>query len=168
MLSDMILKDTALITGTTAAILKTQVKNTVSLEALKPMIETFTYNLPAKEVKEGDSWTLGSPINSGGMDLEIRSDYLLKSINNNSAEISAESSIKASENAKPLNYNGANITYDNLSGMGKSQLTIDPQTGFMKKSSTKMQITGDLSISVQGMNMQIPMLIDSQSDVTEL
>lgn len=168
MLSDMILKDTALITGTAAPVLKTQVINTVSPDALKPMIETFTYNLPAREVREGDSWTLGSPINSGGMELTVQSDYALESINDNNAEISAESSIKASENAKPLNYGGANITYDNLSGIGKSQLTIDTQTGFMRKSSTKMRITGNLNISVQGMNMQIPMLIDSQAEVISL
>jgi hypothetical protein len=168
MLSQMVLKDTTLITGMAAPVLKTQVINTVSLDALKPMIETFTFNLPGKEVKNGDSWELISPVSSGGMQLEVKSNYQLKSINGANAEINSESSIKPSLNAKPMNYGGAHITYDNLSGIGKSQLTIDTQTGLMRQSNSKMHITGDLNVSVQGMNMQIPMVIDSESVVTGL
>lgn len=168
MLSQMILKDTSLITGAAAPMLKTQVKNTVDPNALKPMIETFTFNLPGKEVGNGDKWELSSPINAGGMDLEVKSNYVLENLNGNDAGISTESSIKPALNAKPLNYSGANITYDNLSGLGKSQMVIDTRTGLVKSANSKMNITGDLNISVQGMNMQIPMIIDSQSNVMAL
>lgn len=168
MISDMVLKDTAQITGMAAPVLKTQVKNTVSYNALKPMIETFTYNLPGKEVKAGDRWSLLSPVNSGGMDLEIKSDYQLKQITSNTAEISIESAVNAAANAKPLSYGAATVSYDNLSGMGKSQMNLDITTGLMKSSTTKMVITGNLAVSAQGMNMQIPMVIDSQTSVSAL
>jgi len=168
MLSEMVLKDTALITGMAAPVLKTQIVSTVSMDGLKPMIETFTYNLPGKEVKNGDGWELLSPVNSGGMELEVKSNYVLQGLNGNLAEITSESSIKAAANAKPLNYGGANITYDNILGLGKSEMNIDAQNGLMKNSKSKMHITGVLSVSVQGMNMQIPMVIDSQSDVLAL
>ena len=168
MLSDMVLKDTGLITGPAAPVLKTQVVNSVSPDALKPMIEAFTYNLPAREVKAGDSWTHSSPVNSGGMNLVVQSDFSLENITGTNAVVSAESSIKASENAQPLNYGGATINYNNLSGMGKSQLTVDSQTGLIKKSSARMHITGNLNVSAQGMNMQIPLVINSQSELTAL
>jgi len=165
MLSDMILKDTALITGTAAPVLKTQIKSTVSLQGLKPMIETFTYNLPGKEVKTGDRWELSVPVSSGGMDLEINTEYLFQKLVGTDAELVAESAIKAADNAKPLNYGGASITYGSLSGMGKSEMQIDTQTGFMKTSTARVHITGNLNVSVTGMNMEIPLIIDSKSEI---
>jgi hypothetical protein len=168
MVSQMILKDTALIKGMAAPALKLQASNTASQDALKLIIESFTYNLPNREVKEGDTWNFSAPINSGGMELEVKSDYKLDKITGNDAQIESESSIKPALNAKPMKYGGANITYDNLTGLGKANMVIDVQTGFMKTASSRMHITGDLSVSVQGMNMNIPMIIDSQTDITTL
>lgn len=168
MLSGIILKDTGLITGNTAQVLKQQVVNMVTPDALTLMIETFTYNLPNKEVKEGDTWEFLSPVNSGGMELEIRSDFSLVKLDGSNADVESESSIKTAANAKPMNYGGANITYDNLSGMGQATLTIDTQTGFMNSSHQEMNITGNLSLSVQGRSMEIPMRIESETAVTKL
>jgi len=165
MLSSILLKDTALITGDMASTIKTQLKNSISDDALKTNIELFTYNLPAKQVGAGDKWEIIQPVNSGGMSLDIQTTFLLKNINNNAATINAESSIKASANAKPLEYSGAKITYDGVTGMGKSDMVINTLTGLTQKSNSKTRISGDLNVSVQGMNMQIPMDITGKTDI---
>ncbi len=168
MISGIVLKDTAQIKGLAAQALKEQAVNTASKDALNLMVESFTYNVPNKEVKAGDKWQHMIPVNSGGMELEIKSDYKLSKLAANDAQIESENSIKPALDAKPMNYGGANITYDNLSGLGKGNMTIDTKTGWPKTSASKMHITGDLSLSVQGMNMTIPMIIDSETTVSSL
>jgi hypothetical protein len=132
------------------------------------MIEAFTFNLPDKEVKNGEQWEINSPFNSGGMSLDIVTSYKLNDINNNNAHITSESSIKASVDAEPLEYSGARITYDGLTGMGKSNLIIDSLTGLVIENNSKTHMAGDLNVSVQGMNLQIPMEIDGESKVVAL
>lgn len=163
MMSDIVLKDTAAVTGQMAPILKTQIKNTVSKEALTSMIESFTHNLPGKPVQKGGQWSVSTPFNAGGMTLDINTSYKLETIKDYDAGITAESVIKTAVNAKPMEYSGAKITYDGLGGMGKSDMMINTLTGLVITSNAKFTITGDLNVSVQGMSMQIPMNIESTS-----
>jgi hypothetical protein len=168
MLSDILMKDTALITGQTASTIKTQLKNSFSDDALKTNIEMFTHNLPAKQVAAGDNWDIIQSVSSGGMSLDIQTTFHLNTINNNAASINAESSIKASPNAKPIEYTGAKITYDGITGMGKSNMVINTLTGLTEKSSSKTRVSGNLDVSVQGMNMQIPLDINGQIDIVAI
>lgn len=168
MLRDIILKDTGSISAKLKPVLIPQIQNTVSVDALKTMIEMYTYNLPGKPVNKGEQWTIAVPVNSGGMSLEIVSNYKLNDINNNTGIIVAESSIKASANAKPLEYPGAKITYDGISGMGKSDIKLNTVTGLTIENSSKMNIIGDLNVSTSGMSMQIPMKIVSESTIKSI
>jgi hypothetical protein len=168
MLRDIILKDTASITTQSAPMLKSQLKNSVDPDALKTMVEMFTHNLPGKPVKTGEQWNITTPVNSGGMSLNVVTNYQLKSMKGNDAVISSESSVKASENAKPLEYPGAKITYDGITGLGKSDMTISTVSGLVIEQTTKMNITGDLNVSASGMNMQIPMKIISESSIKSI
>jgi hypothetical protein len=165
MLCDIIMKDTSSITGASAQVLKMQIKNSINDIALKTMVETFTYNLPNKTVSKGNKWEIASSTNAGGMSLDFTTIYVLDEIKSNIANISAESNIKASENAKPLEYPGATITYGDLKGIGKSKILLDVNTGLINENSGKTQISGNLSISAQGMNMQMPMEISVDSKV---
>jgi hypothetical protein len=166
MLSDILMKDTALITGQMASTIKTQLKNSISDEALKSNIEMYTHNLPAKQVAAGGQWEINQTVNSGGMSLDIQTTFHLNSIKNNAASINAESSIKASANAKPIEYTGAIITYDGVTGMGKSDMVINTLTGLTEKSTSKTRVSGNLNVSAPGMNMQIPLDVNGQIDIT--
>jgi hypothetical protein len=168
MLSEVVLKDTASIVGETAAIIKAQIKNTVSDKALRSNIEMFTNNLPGKQVSKGDKWDVTIATNSGGMSLDIITSYILDGIKGNSATMTAESNIKASANAEPLVYGPAKITYGDLKGSGKSNIVIDTHTGLITGSTAKTHMAGNMDVSVQGMNMQIPMEVDSESKVVAL
>ncbi len=168
MLRDIILKDTNAISAKLAPMLKPQIKSMVTLDAFKTMIHTFTYNLPAKQVSVGEQWNITVPINSGGLSLEVITNYKLGSIKDNAAAIVAESEVKAAENAAPLEYPGAKITYDGIKGMGKSDMKINILTGLTIESTAKMTMNGDLNVNASGMSMQIPMKITSESSIKSL
>jgi len=168
MLSDMILKDTSSITltGPVASSLKTQVISMVSDNSLKTIIEMFTYNLPGKMVNAGDNWSVMTSTNTGGMSLDITTGFHLNGISGNNADITAESNIRPSVNAAPMESGGAKITYDDLTGLSKSTIIIDIQTGLVVETNSKTHIAGNLGVSMPGMNMQIPMDINSDTKVT--
>jgi hypothetical protein len=170
MLSDMILKDTSLITLTdpVASALKTQIINMVSDDAFKTIIDMFTYNLPGKTVNAGDNWSVTTSTKTGGMALDITTTYQLESISGNDANITAESNIRTSANASPMESGGAKITYDDLKGLSKSTIIIDIRTGLVVKTTSKTHISGNLGVSMPGMSMQIPMDINSDSKIDSM
>ena len=170
MLSDMVLRDTASITlaEPLAKAIKTQIAATVSDNNLKTMIGGFTWHLPDKEVSVDDEWVINEQVNSGGMLLAITTTYHLDGINGNNANISVESEIKAVENAAPIQSGGATVTYDNLTGMSKSNLVVDTRTGLVIEDKAKTHISGNLGISGPGFSMQMPMDINGESKVTAL
>jgi hypothetical protein len=166
MLSGILLKDTASITGSMAAITKAQIEGWVNEKALKTTVEMFTGNLPGTKVETGDTWTFTINSNSGGMSLDIITNYKLENIKGTAAGISAESNIQPSLNAAPMNYGGALVNYDNLKGIGKTDMVVDCQTGLPVESTSKTHITGNLHISVQNNNIELPMEITSESKIT--
>jgi hypothetical protein len=168
MLSDILLKDTATITGENAAVTKMQIANMMTPKALISMAEVFTHNLPGKAVNAGDKWDITEGMNSGGMSLDIITTYNLEGIKDNAADLSAESTIQASPNAEPMTYGPAKITYDDLKGMGKSEVSLDTQTGLMIQNTSKNHLAGNLNISVQGMNIQMPMEMEGTSRVVSI
>ena len=170
MLSGLIMKDTSSITltGPTAAAIKTQIANTISDDNLKTMIGMFTWCLPGKQVSAGDDWNVTQQINSGGMLLDIITTYHLDGIDGNYANITAESHIKASKNAVPIQSGGASITYDNLQGLSKSSMVIDIRTSLIVENNDKTHISGNLGISAPGFSMQMPMDINGESKVKAL
>jgi len=170
MLSDVIMKDTSSITltGPMASGVKAQIKNMVSDNALKTMVEVFTYNLPGKQVTKGENWNITLNTNSGGMSLNIITNYHLNGVNGNTADITAESNIKAAQNAAPMEAGGAKITYDDLNGLSKSSIMIDTRTGLVVENKAKSHITGNLGITGPGYSMQMPMDINGESKVIAL
>lgn len=170
MLSDIILKDTSSITlkGIMRQTAKAQAVNAISNNSLKTMISMFTAFLPGKQVSVGEDWKVTQQTSSGGMSLDIVTSYHLVAINGNLANVTAESSIRAAENAVPIEQGGAKITYDNLQGLSKSNMKIDLTTGLISSDEAKSHITGNLGISAPGLSMQMPMDINGESKVTAL
>ncbi|HVN58396.1 MAG TPA: DUF6263 family protein [Bacteroidales bacterium] len=170
MVSDMILKDTSSITlaEPLAAAIKTQIGNMISAGNLKTNIEMFTHFLPGKQIGTGESWTIVTPTNSGGMMLEITTVYKLDGISGNKANVSAESSIKAAPYAVPMKSGGATVSYDDLRGLSKSSVVIDTNTGLVSETSGKTHISGNLGISYPGGSMQMPMDINGESKIVLL
>ena len=102
------------------------------------------------------------------MTLDIITTYHLDGVNGNAANITAESNIKAAENADPMESGGAKITYDDLKGLSKSNMVIDIRTGLIIEDKAKTHIAGNLGVSAPGISMQIPMDINGESKVIAL
>ena len=170
MLSAVIMKDTSSITltGPIGSGVKSQIKNLISDNTLKTMIEMFTNYLPGKQVSTGDNWNVTINTNSGGMALQIITGYHLDGVNGDAANITAESNIKAAENAAPMVAGGATITYDDIKGLSKSTMVIDTRTGLLVEDKAKTHIAGNLGVSAPGLSMQIPMDINGTSKVIAL
>jgi len=170
MLSDVILKDTSSITlkNPMASMIKKQMENMVSEKALITMVEEYTHYLPAKDVAPGSTWDVTVNTSTGGMSLDVKTNYHLDGINGNIANITAESEIKAPANVEPIITGPAKITYDDLKGMSKSTLVIDTRTGLIIEGKSKSHTAGNLGISAPGMSMQMPMDINSESKVTAI
>jgi hypothetical protein len=170
MLSDLILRDTSSIalTGQLASSVKTQIQSLISDNTLKTMVEMYTNYLPGKQVSAGDRWDVTMTTNSGGMTLDIITSYHLDGVNGNTANITAESNIKAPENAAPMESGGAKITYDDLKGLSKSDMVVDIRTGLLIEDKGKTHISGNLGVNAPGFSMQIPMDINGTSKVIAL
>lgn len=170
MLKDLVLKDTSSITltGIMRNALKSQIAGAVSESSLKTMIGSFTWILPGKEVSVGDVWKVTQNTNSGGMSLDVVTTYKLESLKDNQAVVTAESVIKPSENAKPIQQAGATVTYDNLQGLSKASMIIDSATGLKISDNAKSHVSGNLGISAPGFSMQMPMDINGETSTTSL
>jgi hypothetical protein len=170
MISDAVLKDTSSIalTGLAAKAVKSQVQAMVTDKALKTRIEMFTHFLPGKQVSVGDKWSSTENTNAGGMSLDIVTSYHLDGVTGNSANITAESEVKAPVNAAPMVSGGATIVYDDLKGMSKLTMTVDTRTGLIIEENGKTHIAGNLGVSGTGFSMQIPMDINGTTKVIAL
>jgi hypothetical protein len=155
------------IQGQMSGMIKTQVKNMISEKSLKGMIESITAYLPGKQVSVGDKWESHISLINGGMGMMIGTTYKLKKVTGNQAEISAESTIEPAVNQEPMEMNGAQITYD-IRGLGKSTLTVDTQTGWIVKTSSKNHTQGNMNIKAQGNDMQMPMETDGTTEVVSV
>lgn len=168
MFSGSVLQDTGKITGMAAPVLKNQITAMVGENALKSMIEAFLYNLPGQKTAAGDSWTIASSITGGGMSLMVSTKYALGGIEKNEAKVTAESNLQADENAKPMNYGSAIITYGDLKGIGKSSILLNTDTGLPVKNTSKTRISGNLNVQVQGNNLTMPMEMDIETTISLL
>jgi hypothetical protein len=137
----------------------------VEEKSLKSMIESVTAYLPGTKVKVGDKWEISLPVSGGGMDMSSESIYKLESLNKNSANISGDVVIESAPTLMVMN--GAQITPD-LRGLGKIELTIDTETGWIISGVGKQTMKGELNVNAQGSTMTIPMEIITDSEIIAL
>ncbi len=99
------------------------------------------------------------------MDMILNGDYKLENLDKNSALINAEITIASAPGTMEMN--GAQITPD-ISGLGKFELTIDPETGWIIHGTSKQQMKGELGVVAQGNSLTIPIEINTNTEITSL
>ena len=98
--------------------------------------------------------------------MSVTSNYKLKKVTGNQAEIAADITVEPASQ-EPTVINGMPMTYD-VRGLGKSTVTIDTKTGWITKTSSKTHLQGNMNIKAQGNDMQIPLEVDSFTEVVAL
>jgi len=96
----------------------------------------------------------------------MNTTYKLDNLSKNEAAISGDVIIDSS-GSEPMEMNGAKITPD-IRGIGKTQITVDPKTGWIIKGSIKQQLKGEMNVSAPGTSMQIPVEINSDGEIVAL
>jgi hypothetical protein len=66
-----------------------------------------------------------------------------------------------------MEMNGAQITPD-IRGIGKSELLVDPETGWLLKGKSKQQLKGEMSVSAGGNSFNIPIEIITNVEMVSL
>ena len=161
-----VLQDIDSMEGNLAPFLKSRAEMMVNKESLKSMIEVFTAYLPGEKIKVGDKWDSKLTSSSGGMNMKVNTTYKLNDVSKDAAEITGDV-ITESDQSEPMKMNGAEILPD-ISGLGKTEITADPHTGWIIKGTNKQQLKGDLNVNAQGNSMQIPMEINSVAEINAL
>jgi hypothetical protein len=160
-----IMQGTDTLKGQTASFILQRAKTMVEEKSLRTMVEGFTAYLPGTEVKAGDTWQINQNASGGGMEMILNGEYKLESLDKKSALIIADITIASAPGTMEMN--GAQITPD-LSGLGKTELTIDPGSGWIKHGTSKQQMKGELSVNAQGNSLTIPVEINTNSEITAL
>ena len=116
-----------------AQMMQQQAKGMFTEPALRGMIEAVTAYLPGKEVKEGDKWV--SVVNQVGMGatMQTTNNLKLKKISGKQAEITGDATIEPTGGAQ-----------SDIRGVSKSSLTIDIQSGWIIKGSSKQHSQGTM------------------------
>lgn len=160
-----IMQGTDSLQGQSASFIMQRVRGMLEEKSLKTMVEAFTAYLPGAEVKTGDTWEINLKLSAGGMDLTQNGNYKLENLDKKSALITAEITIESAPGTMEMN--GAQITPD-LRGLGKAELTIDPETGWIKHGTAKQQMKGEFGVNAQGNSLTIPVEINTNSEITAL
>ncbi len=136
------------------ALAKGQLETMADKKTLIGMIESVTAYLPNKEVAPGEDWDFSYSNTNGMGEMAVTGTYKLKSLNNGVAVIEGENAFKPVSN-EPMMMNGSEITNE-ISGLGKTTMEVNPETGWLIKSSTKIQMAGNMIVNAQGNSMTIP------------
>ena len=138
-----------------AAMAKAQIEMMVKKDALIGMIEGVTAYLPNEEVKQGGKWETSFVSKNGGVGMNIISNYTLKELSKKNAIIEGDVIVEPAS-SEPTVMNGAEITNE-LRGLGKSNMEIDPGTGWIINSSSKIQLSGNMHVKAPGQDMSLPL-----------
>jgi len=132
-IADVILQGVDSLQGQ-AQMIQGQAKGMFTEPALRGMIESVTAYLPAKEVKEGDKWVSIVNQSAMGMNMLVTNNLKLKKITGTQAELTGDATIEPTGGAQ-----------SDLRGVSKSNLTIDKQSGWIVKGSSKQHSQGSFN-----------------------
>lgn len=133
---------------------KEMIKNFISKENLKSMMEQSFQIYPSNPVKAGDTWTGSIKIESP---YKMTSDntYKLLKVENGIAFVDAKG-IVSTNGAQTMTMNGMELMVE-LSGNQAGTLQIDEATGVIKSSDMKQILKGKMTV----MGQEIPMEMTS-------
>jgi hypothetical protein len=134
-------------------------------KSLKSMVEAQTFYLPGREVKKNESWEASFLVSGGGMEMTQKTDLKLESMEKDVYTITGDLITESLPGTMEMN--GAKISSD-ISGLGKTEMKIDPSTGWVLEGSSRQQLKGEMTVNAQGNTMNIPLEINIDSKTIAL
>ncbi|MFU0825756.1 DUF6263 family protein [Clostridium sp.] len=132
--------------------IKEDMKQNFGDEELTKRIERISSFYPEKEVKMGDTWKQRVEV-SDRFPVEAGSEYKLKDTADGTSEITVEGKIKSKENAEPIIINNIKITYEEITGEQKGNISVNEDTGLIKRAEMENKYSGRVKYASDDPNM---------------
>lgn len=111
-----------------------------SIDLSSNQLSNVIIELPEKEVSVGSKWNSEKTQSVSGTDISVNMEYTVTAISKKSVDVSFTGDIKSTE----------------ITGSYNGTASINPQTGLMTTSTTKMNIS--MTITEQGLSMPVTMI----------
>jgi hypothetical protein len=147
----------SLVTDTTNTQAMEYVKSMTSKENIESMYRMMFSMYPNRAVEIGESWTAESALNIMDLNLMIKTEYTLKDVDKNIAEIVINGTISTQGTA--MN----NKVKMDMTGNQKGKMYVDLSDGYITKENHEMKMEGDI-ISEAG---KLPFKMSMQETVSE-
>lgn len=136
-------------------------KQFISEEGVKELMESSMAIYPEKPVGIGDSWRKTVTLTQGPA-ITLENEFILKNRKDGVSFIEVSSNIKSSHKAVPVGMGSAKVSYE-LSGKQQGLIEIEESTGRLIRSKTNQKASGQMKVEVAGQQPQppIPVKIDS-------
>ena len=142
--------------------LQKQIDMVIKESAIQSMIEPLFAYMPDKELKTGDKWETSYGLAGGGMSGMNFNTLTLKSIDNDSAQFDISSELES----MPVSDVNAPMSFD-IKGNSTGKMTIDRKTGLILNSTEKKKYSGSMTVKNQGNVINIPMVIDAETQIVQ-
>jgi hypothetical protein len=147
-----------------AVMAKGQLQMLVGKDALAGMIEGVTAYLPNRKVDKGAKWESSFVSKSGGIGMAFTTNYMLQELSDEKAMLKGDVIVEPATSA-PAMMNGAEVTNE-LRGLGESDMEIDINTGWVKHTSSKVHLSGNMHIKAPGQNVTLPIEAQITNETT--
>ena len=129
--------------------------------ALKNMMEQQMAIYPDKPVEIGESWSKKMIISSG-VPMTIDNTWTLKSIEDGEVALDVKSDISSNTDGEPIKMGPLEMKYDITEGSQEGTIYLDEETGWVIGGENTQNITGNVTMSAQGQELEIPITMESK------
>jgi hypothetical protein len=143
--------------------IKSQMEKAYGADALKGSIEMVTAIFSGHPVAPGENWTINTKLETG-MSANLTSVYTFVEKNDKFILIKGDCKLQTADKDAYMETNGMAMKYD-MTGTIKSEIRIDPNSGWIIQSVLSEQISGDAFIKENDQlpdGMKIPVSIKTE------
>lgn len=132
--------------------IKKVMKDKFGNEAITKKIERITAVYPNKNIKVGESWKEDRDV-SNEFPIVTENNYTLKESSDGTSSITVDSKIKGKEEAEPTIVDNIKISYEDIKGTQKGNISLNEETGVIKMADMESKFDGKMKFISDDPNM---------------
>lgn len=150
--------------------IKKAMKEQFGDDAITKRIERITAVYPNKDVTMGQDWQEKRDI-STQFPVEAENKYSLKESSDGTSDISLEGELKEKEEAEPTVIDNIKVSYEDMKGTQKGNISINEETGMIKRAEIESKFSGKMKYTSDDPNMGsmiFPITVEEKTRVNVL
>lgn len=139
-------------------------------EAITKRVERITAVYPNKDITMNEGWQEKRDI-STKFPVEAENKYSLKESSDGTADISLDGEVKGKEGAEPIIIDNIKISYEDMKGTQKGNISINEETGMIKMAELESKFSGKMKYTSDDPNMgsmTFPITVEEKTRVNVL